>query len=341
MREAEALGRARGPESPLRGGARERVAELERLVQRASSLRGERLSLADSARLATLYRWGASELLRARQADRDGVRTEYLEGLLRGAYGAVYGPAAERRTWGVGRLVAREFPRLVRAELRLVVLAAVFIALGTLTGALVMHYDPAALSVVVPELHQDQTPGERVHQEAQRETFDAGGSAVFSSFLFTHNIQVTFLVFALGLTGGLGTAVVLFWNGIPLGALLSQYLASGQGPFFFAWILPHGVVELSVVAIAGAAGFVIARGLLHPGEKPRTQALADESKRAVKLVLGGMPMLVVAGLVEGTVSQLHPPLVSIAFKLVFAFALALLNFAYLGLVGRSARAGRA
>jgi uncharacterized membrane protein SpoIIM required for sporulation len=126
----------------------------------------------------------------------------------------------------------------------------------------------------------------------------------------------------------------LFWNGIPLGALAAQYLGSGQGRFFFAWILPHGVVELTVVAIAGAAGFVIARGLLRPGERSRPRALQQEAKRAVQLVFGGMPLLVVAGLVEGSVSQLHPPLLSLSFKLTFAVLLALANFAYLGFAGR-------
>ncbi len=297
-------------------------------------MRGERLSLAQSARLALLYRWGASELLRARRSEENSGRAEYLEGLMRAAYAAVYGPVQPSRAWSVRRLLLSEFPRLVRAECALVLLAASFIALGTAAGALVVHFDPTALGVVVPELHQDQTPIERVRQEAERETFDAGGSAVFSSFLFTHNIQVTFLVFALGLSCGIGTALVLFWNGIPLGALAAQYLGSGQAAFFFAWILPHGVVELSVVAIAGAAGFVIARGLLRPRAVPRGLALQAEAKRSVKLVLGGMPLLVVAGLVEGSISQLHPPLLPLWFKLSFALVLAAANFAYLGLCGR-------
>jgi uncharacterized membrane protein SpoIIM required for sporulation len=323
-----------GPDSAAGGQGNARLSELERLVQRVSSLRAERLTLAQSARLATLYRWGASELLRARASDSAAPRTEYLEGLLRAAYVAVYGPVELRRPWGVRRLFLRDFPRLVRAELPFVLLAAFFIALGTASGALVVSYDPSALSVVVPELHQDQTPVERVRQESERETFDAGGSAVFSSFLFTHNIQVTFLVFALGLSFGLGTALVLFWNGIPLGALAAQYLGSGQGSFFFAWILPHGVIELTVVAIAGAAGFVIARGLLRPSPRSRARALQEEAKRAVTLVMGGMPLLVVAGLVEGSISQLHPPLLPLSIKLSAALCLALANFAYLGLAGR-------
>jgi uncharacterized membrane protein SpoIIM required for sporulation len=327
QRRASGPGREDAPNRP-------RLAELERLVQRASAARGERLSLAESVRLATLYRWAVSELLSARKSDEAAARTEYLEGLLRAAYAAVYGPVERRHGFSVTRFLLRDFPRLVRAELALVGLAALLIALGTASGALVVHYDPPALGVVVPDLHQDQTPIERVRQEAERASFDAGGSAVFSSFLFTHNIQVTFLVFALGLSFGIGTAVVLFWNGIPLGALAAQYLGSGQGPFFFAWILPHGVVELTVVAIAGAAGFVLARGLVRPFSRARHRALQQEAKRAAQLVLGGMPLLVVAGLVEGSISQLHPPLVPLWFKLLFALLLALLNFAYLGLTGR-------
>jgi uncharacterized membrane protein SpoIIM required for sporulation len=108
---------------------------------------------------------------------------------------------------------------------------------------------------------------------------------------------------------------------------------SGQALFFWAWILPHGVTELSVVAIAGAAGFVLARGLLRPGDRTRGVALQREARRAVGLVLGGMPLLIVAGLVEGSVSQLHPPLVPLWLKLGFAAALALATLSYLARAG--------
>jgi uncharacterized membrane protein SpoIIM required for sporulation len=306
---------------------------LERLLRQASAASG--LSLRESEALARQYRLGSSALLRARAAG-DSALARYLEDVMREAYARVYAaPAATPRWPQLRRFVVRDFPRLVRAELRLVALAAVFLLGGALCGAAVVHFDPTALAVVVPEAHQEQTPLERVHQEAQRDLFDAGGSTVFSSFLFTHNIQVTFLVLALGLTGGLGTAAVLFWNGIPLGALAAQYTASGQALFFWAWILPHGITELSVVAIAGAAGFVLARALLRPGPETRGAALQREARRALGLILGGMPLLIVAGLVEGSVSQLHPPLVPLWLKFGFAAGLALATLTYLALAGRS------
>ncbi|HEX6241713.1 MAG TPA: stage II sporulation protein M [Polyangiales bacterium] len=307
-------------------------AELTRLLRRAAA---GPLSVRESEALAHEYRLGASALLRAR-ATGDVVQAEHLEGLMRAAYALVYAAPPPRSRWAtVARFISRDFPRLVRAERRLVALAVALLLAGALCGAAVVWLDPGALAVVVPDTHQEQTPTERVRQEAQRDLFDAGSSAVFSSFLFTHNIQVTFLVLALGLTAGIGTAAVLFWNGIPLGALAAQYGMSGQWLFFWAWILPHGVTELSVVAIAGAAGFVLARGLLRPGNLTRGVALQREARRAVSLVLGGMPLLIVAGLVEGSVSQLHPPLAPLWLKLGFAAALALATLSYLARAGRA------
>jgi uncharacterized membrane protein SpoIIM required for sporulation len=323
-------------EPGARAAAQSRWSELERLVQRAASGDRRELSLRDAERLALLYRWTAADLLRARSTGYEPAEAAYLEGLMRAAYAGVYGAAPRARVFGVWRFLAQEFPALVRQEARLVALSASLLLAGALCGAAVMSFDQAALSVVVPELHQDQTPSERVREEAQRDFFDPGSSAVFSSFLFTHNIQVTFLVFGLGISCGLGTAAVLFWNGIPLGALAAQYFESGQGLFFLAWILPHGVLELTVVTISGAAGFVLARGLLRPGARSRRKAFAEEAKKAVRLVLGGMPMLVVAGLVEGSLSQMHPPATPVWLKLLFAGCLAAGTLWYLARGGAAA-----
>ena len=320
---------------------RARWTELERLVQRAARPDKHGLSLRDAERLGQLYRFATSDLLRARRAGYEPAEAAYLEGLMLAAYATVYGHTPRVRVLRAWYFQVREFPALVRSEARLVGLSAVLLLAGALCGGAVVAFDQAALAVVVPELHQDQTPRERVRQEAQRDFFDAGGSAVFSSFLFTHNIQVTFLVFGLGITLGLGTALVLFWNGIPLGALAVQYFTSDQGLFFLAWILPHGVLELTVVTISGAAGFVLARGLLRPGAGPRRKAFSNEAAKSVRLVLGGMPMLVVAGLVEGTLSQMHPPALPLWLKLLFASGLSVATLLYLTRAGTTNSANAA
>jgi uncharacterized membrane protein SpoIIM required for sporulation len=302
--------------------------QLAELVTRLDVHGPRALRIREARALGRLYRATCADLLVARAELVDAELADYLDALVARAYGFVY----QQQRAPAGRLLHFlwvEFPRLVRAERRLVALACAFLLVGAGLGALVMTVDPEALSVVVPDMHLDRTPSERVRHEGLSGEHDAGRSAVFSSFLFTHNIQVTFLVFALGISFGIGSAFVLFWNGIPLGALAAQYHANGQGLFFWAWILPHGVVELSVVLFAGAAGFVLARGLWLPGLQSRRAALVSEARRAVALVLGGMPLLIVAGLVEGTISQMHAPVMPYWAKLCFAAALFAALLAYL------------
>jgi uncharacterized membrane protein SpoIIM required for sporulation len=302
--------------------------KLEQLLDVLDAQGPRGLSIRDAATLGKLYRAACSDLLTAQRELEEAVLSDYLNALVARAYARVY--AGSRRTRiGIVALFLREFPALVRAERRLVALASALLLAGALFGAWVVMADPSAMGLVIPDMHQLRTPEERVRDEAIHGPGGASAAAAFSSFLFTHNIQVTFLVFALGMTFGIGTATVLFFNGVPLGALAAQYHASGQGLFFWAWILPHGVVELTVVIIAGAAGFVLARGLVRPGEKSRAAALALEAGRAVRLVLGGMPLLVLAGLIEGTISQMHEPVMPYAFKLTFAALLFAVTLAYL------------
>jgi uncharacterized membrane protein SpoIIM required for sporulation len=226
------------------------------------------------------------------------------------------------------------FPRLFREEWRAVALAAAILLGGAVVGAVFVATDPHALGALIPEIHQDLTPGERVEHDRKSGTASSDQAAAFSGWLFTHNIQVSFAVFALGITFGAGTVSMLFYNGVPLGALAMQYHQHGLGMFFWAWILPHGIPELTVVSIAGGAGLVLARGLWLPGRRTRRAALVAEAPRAAALVLGGMPILVLAGVIEGTISQIHGPTLPYAVKLAFAVTVGFGVYYYLLAAGR-------
>jgi hypothetical protein len=133
-----------------------------------------------------------------------------------------------------------------------------------------------------------------------------------------------------------GSVSLLFYNGVPIGALAMQYHQFGEGQFFWAWILPHGIPEITQILVAGAAGLLLARGLWLPGRRSRRDALADEARRAMRLVVGGMPILVLAGLIEGTISQLHAPVLPYALKLAFAAVVGVAVWSYLLFAGRGA-----
>jgi uncharacterized membrane protein SpoIIM required for sporulation len=196
-------------------------------------------------------------------------------------------------------------------------------------GYLGMTMDPDGAHYLVPEEHLKLDPVERADREAQGEGMTVDQQAYFSSYLFTHNIQVAFLAFALGITVGIGTAVMLFVNGLFLGALAQVYTAKGMAGWFWAWILPHGIPEITAICIAGAAGLVIARGLVAPKGLPRGMALRQEAVTAVKLLFGTLALFVLAGFIEGTVSQIHPPKLSVAFKISFALTVGVGVYAYL------------
>ncbi len=311
---------------------------LEALLNAMESRRAS-MSLEDTRRFAKLYRAASSDLILARTERVDASIVDYLNDLVARSYATIYGttPKGRRR---VLDFLLQGFPRLFRREARVIALSAALLFAGAAVGAVGIAVDPGSRAVLIPEQHQQFSPEERVTRDEGR-VASAGEASIFSTFLFTHNIRVTFLVFALGISFGVGTALVLFYNGLPLGALAMQYHLAGQGLFFWAWILPHGIPELTQIFIAGGAGLMLGRGMVLPGRKTRVAAVQREAKDAVMLVIGGMPILVLAGLIEGTISQIHAPTIPYWLKLLFAAIVGVGVYAYLLKAGASrARAAR-
>lgn len=308
--------------------------ELEHLLERTGGSDLRALGVPGARKLGKLYRSVSNDLVRARSEQIDAAITDYLNDLVARSYAMVYAQNQSSRFGTLFRFFASGYPALVRAEAPMMFLSAFLLFGGAGLGAAVYAVDPDARGVLVPEQHAEMTPDERIAEEESGDGHGAGEAAQFSSFLFTHNIQVTFMVFALGITAGIGTAAMLFANGVPLGALAAEYHQAGHGLFFWAWILPHGIPELTAIVISGAAGLLLARGMLAPGRRRVRDALIHESKRAARLVVGTMPVLVLAGLIEGTISQLHAPLMPYWIKLVFAAVVGVGLYAWLLRAGK-------
>jgi uncharacterized membrane protein SpoIIM required for sporulation len=125
-----------------------------------------------------------------------------------------------------------------------------------------------------------------------------------ASQIIANNVQVTFAVFAFGITAGIGTLLLLMLNGISLGGVFGLYQSKGILSLLLAFVAPHGVLELSAICIAGGAGLLIASALLLPGDMTRREALAENSRRAMRLIAASSILLVFAGSLEGMVSPI-------------------------------------
>ena len=134
----------------------------------------------------------------------------------------------------------------------------------------------------------------------------------------THNTQVSFLALALGMTFGLGTMVLVFYNGVILGAVCFDYIRDGQGIFLAGWLLPHGAVEIPAILLASQAGLVLGHALLGWNSRvPRSERLRSVGPDLATLAGGAAVFLVWAGIVESFFSQYHEPVVPYAAKIVF------------------------
>jgi uncharacterized membrane protein SpoIIM required for sporulation len=185
-----------------------------------------------------------------------------------------------------------------------------------------IKFDPEAKEIVMPFSGLKGGPAERVRKEesAERDRL-AGKKTTFAAELMTHNTRVAILTMALGLTWGFGTAVLLFYNGVIVGAVALDYVQAGQSRFLLGWLLPHGAVEIPCILLGGQAGFLLASALIGWGSrKPRRTRLREISHDLIAIMFGAGALLIWAGMVEAFLSQYHEPVVPYALKIAFGIA---------------------
>ncbi len=274
--------------------------ELEALLQRAGS-RPERLGVDGVLELGRLYRVAIADLALARRAFPGDPIVQRLEPLALNARQAVYGERA--RQGSLREYLTRGYWREIRANRRLLAVALFAMFAPTLLTAVWAIHDPDSAIGLIPGAY-------RAAADPHVRSLPQGLStqAALASSIYTHNIAVTFLTFAGGLTLGFGTLAMLSYNGLLLGTLAGLTIQAGTFSVFVRYIVPHGLLELSCISIAGVAGLRLARALIEPGVRPRGEALRSEARGAVQMVLGTAPWLVLAGLTEGFVTPRALPL---------------------------------
>jgi uncharacterized membrane protein SpoIIM required for sporulation len=312
--------------------------ELEAVLLRLEEDHGTRLTLEKTRRFHYLYDRTASDLLRLGTFAASPEIADYLESLLARAYGEIHETRDPRQRFRFLGWLRRDFPCTFRRHIRAFWLAVALTMLGSIFGAGILRVDPDAKEVLLPFSHLMGKPSERVAEEEQNRGRELTGvKATFAGSLMTHNIRVAMMTLAMGMTYGVGTVVLLFYNGVILGAVSYDYVQDGQTRFLLGWLLPHGSVEIPSVLIAGQAGFILAGALF--GSRRRLSLrdrLAAVRPDLVTLIGGFCLMLIWAGTVEAFFSQYHEPVLPYGVKIAFGLLEIVGLFSYLAFSGRRA-----
>jgi uncharacterized membrane protein SpoIIM required for sporulation len=280
-----------------------------------------------------LYRTATSDLAVARRDFPEHAVAQYLNGLVGRAYAAVYQRRASRRSAFV-QFFLQDLPRTFRVTWPFTLVAFLMFFIPALISFVGSYRNPDDAALFVPG-------AERIIRDIrdQREwwqSINQEGRSVGAAQIATNNIQVTILAFAGGMLFGTLTFYVLVRNGLLLGSIAGAAQALDFADNLWGFVAAHGVVELSVIFIAGGAGLQLGWAMLRPGLLSRRDALTLAARRAGTLLLGGMLLLVIAGLIEGFIS---PSALPLWVKLTVAFGSGALLYSYLLLVGRERRVG--
>ncbi len=308
--------------------------ELHTLLSTMESEPERRMTLAEIQRLHYLYERCSAGLSRLDTFATEPALRAFLESLVSRAYSEIHETRAPLKVSWKQAVLA--FPRAFRRRIRAFQLSVAVTLLGCAFGWFAIHQDPRAKAVLMPFSALNGSPAERVqHEETQKEDRMNGVKATFGAQLMTHNIQVTVLVFAMGLTWGFGTIIELFYNGVILGAVCADYIGAGQGAFLAGWLLPHGVVEIPSILLGGQAGFILANALIGwGGRTSRADRLRAASHDLFAIIAGAACLLVWAGIMESFVSQYHQPAVPYSLKIAFGLCELCALTIFLGWAGR-------
>jgi uncharacterized membrane protein SpoIIM required for sporulation/uncharacterized RDD family membrane protein YckC len=300
------------------GAARERQALIAAGAPRWQAF-AARLAKAQKRGLRTLGEEGVREFVaeyRALSADLARLRTAsagrsldelfQLGRLVAGAHNLLYRDRGMPLRAAV-RYLFTEGPREVRRSAAPIALAALLLfGPAAIAGVAVMRHPSVAPKLLPAAMLRRAEDGVRRARSGEGYIDDPQlFRPVMASGIIANNVQVTFATFAGGVTAGLLSVVLLVTNGISIGSVVGLYASKGILSLLVAFVAPHGVLELFAICVAGGAAFLVAAGILLPGDRPRRRAIVENGRRAIRLIGVSTLLLVVAGTLEGFVSPIE------------------------------------
>ena len=304
--------------------------ELERELERIREHLADLSDLKYARHVLALYQRTSSDLARLQGSSAEPELKAYLENLVGSGYAEIHSASRDRRHFRPWNWLVRTFPQSFRRQIWGFWIATALTLAGAILGAILISKGVEGREAIYPFPHLvQQSPSERVAREERQgskaltENRDEleGGKSTFSAQLMRNNISVTFRAMALGMTWGLGTILLLFYNGVVLGAVAFDYIADGQTEFLLGWLLPHGSVEIPAILLGGQAGLILGRALIGWGTPDSLRTRFRKVTPDLATIAGGAALILVwAGIIEAFFSQYHAPVLPYWVKILFGSA---------------------
>jgi uncharacterized membrane protein SpoIIM required for sporulation len=269
--------------------------ELDKLLQRAEQRGIKSLAAQEIGKLASLYRSVAADLARANTNQIGQTIVQELQALTTRGYSQIYRGSRRQELRAAIDFYLWKFPQLLRETWGYTAISCGLFLAGALIAWWFAWQDNSFMSLLVPQSLIEQVRDR--HQLWMGSIL--GTEPTAASSIAINNLSVAFRMVAGGIVAGLWTIFALFYNGLSIGAIATLVGQNGLAYPFWAFVFPHGALELPAIFIAGGGGLLVARGLLFPGRYRRRDALRIYGLQSAQLVIGIVPMLLIAGSIEG------------------------------------------
>lgn len=311
--------------------------ELETTLKTFDDDPTRRMSLDEARRLHYLYQRAAGDLARMETFSAEPATRQYLESLVSRAYGEMHEVRGRRVRFRPWYWATRTVPRTFRRHSVAFAMACAVTLVGAGFGAGAVSFDADAKNVLLPFPHLLVNPSDRVAYEERDNAVNPfeGAKAQGTSMYFVNNTRVSITTMALGITWGAGTVLILFTNGILLGAVILDYIRAGEGVFLTGWLLPHGSVEIPSILIAGQAGLLLGSAIIGWRSRLTLRGrLREITADLVTLVFTCACLMAWAGVIEAFFSQYHEPVLPYWIKITFGAVQFTCFCAFMALSGR-------